>query len=144
LLSLSSALPEDAIIAGSLGYAYGISKEFENARAIYCRLQRMFEHHTPSCGYPLAMIAVALGREEEAIQWLQQSFMEECFHTLTLKTDPLFAVLRGNPGFERLVEQSQAASGQLAAHIFPEPPDFMKAESGRTPIPIALRQKAGG
>jgi tetratricopeptide (TPR) repeat protein len=117
----SYAHPEDAMITGSLGYACGVSGDGESALRTYRILLSILEQHGSGCGYPLAMIALALGREEEAVQWLEQGFLEQAFPTLTLSVDPLFAALRGNPRFDRLVRQTQTPVSALPLPpIFPE------------------------
>jgi len=106
--------PEDAMVAGSLGYAYGMSGDYQNAERTYELLLKMSLERISGYGYPLAMTALAIGRHQEAIEWLEQSFLEECFHMLTLRSDPIFTTLRGNPRFDRLVQQTQQPSSRVS------------------------------
>lgn len=117
----SYACPMDPMIAGSLGYAYGAAGDRDKALGAYLVLQKMIEQQICGCAYPLAVTAVALGREEEALNWLEQSFHEQAFATLTLGIDPLLAALRGNPRFDRLICMTQTSAPAIPlSPIFPE------------------------
>jgi tetratricopeptide (TPR) repeat protein len=114
----AAEFPENALIAGSLGYAYGTTGRYQDALHTYHLLQNMSERQIAGCAYPLAMAAAALGRNQEAIERLEQSCMEECFHALTLQIDPAFQSLRGDGGFERLLRQIRMPAANPSAPLF--------------------------
>ena len=68
-----------------------------------------------------AMVYLGLGDRNEALNWLEQSYQQKEFiNVSTIKDDPLFDPLHGDPRFERLVNQIM-------------PPDVIPA--GATSIP---------
>ncbi len=53
-----------------------------------------------------AMVYLGLGDRNEALNWLEQSYQQKEFiNVSTLKDDPLFDPLHGDPRFEKLVNQ---------------------------------------
>jgi hypothetical protein len=56
--------------------------------------------------YGCAMVYVGLGDKNETLNWLEQSYRQKEFIFLsTIKEDPLFDSLRGDPRFEKLVSK---------------------------------------
>jgi hypothetical protein len=52
------------------------------------------------------MVYVGLGDRNETLNWLEQSYRQKEFINLsTIKEDPLFDSLRGDPRFEILVKE---------------------------------------
>jgi hypothetical protein len=52
------------------------------------------------------MVYIGLGDKSETLNWLEQSYRQKEFINLsTIKEDPLFDSLRGDPRFEKLVSQ---------------------------------------
>jgi DNA-binding winged helix-turn-helix (wHTH) protein/tetratricopeptide (TPR) repeat protein len=82
-------------------------------------LNRLRELHETSQeyvpAYGIALIYLGLGDTNRAIEWLSKSFDERFIWLVYLNVDPVFDSLRGQPGFDRLIEQMQ----------FPNPSDSL-------------------
>ncbi|MFZ0632379.1 MAG: hypothetical protein WAM56_13890 [Acidobacteriaceae bacterium] len=63
-----------------------------------------------SSGYELARTCALLGRQEDAVRYLKATFQDHDYIVFGAISDPDFASLRGNPGFEEIRRQ-------LLAHI---------------------------
>jgi TolB-like protein/Tfp pilus assembly protein PilF len=72
---------------------------------------RMFEQakqlNSPDIwAFGCAMVYLGLGDRNEALNWLEQSYQQKEFiNVSTIKDDPLFDPLHGDPRFEKLVNQ---------------------------------------
>ena len=55
--------------------------------------------------FDMAVAAVALGREEEAVRYLELAAERKSFDVMSIGTEPLLGSLEDEPGFTRLVER---------------------------------------
>lgn len=74
-----------------------------------------------------AILAIARGRKEEAIEWLRQALDQREAGILSLGYDPIFSELRGDPRVQELV----ASTGVRTAGTCREPADLSpKGQAG--------------
>lgn len=87
----------------------GLAQEGEHGMLEAMRLvqQQAFDAGQAS-GFDLARTCTSLGRTDEAVIALKAAFANHDYMVMTLATDPSFAALRGNPGFEDLKHQVAA------------------------------------
>jgi hypothetical protein len=110
--------PQNYLLLGALGYAYGMAGEEPKARIKLEQLSQMTERARKSKSYPLALVLLGLREEQEAISWLEAAFEEGSLWSLGFRTDPMLRSLRGHPRFERLVSKIGAPN------LFGAPAEF--------------------
>lgn len=94
--------PQDQQLYGALGYAYAVAGEEAKARGVRTTLAHAAKSGMRSKGYPLALVCLALGEEQEALSWLEASYTEGALWSLGFQADPILRSLRAHPRFERL------------------------------------------
>ena len=60
------------------------------------------EHVSP---FILAVVHIALGERDAALDWLERAYSERLWLMCVLKTDPIFDDLRDNPRFNALLHR---------------------------------------
>jgi len=100
-----SAFPESRTLKGVLGYGYAISGQREKANLMLLTVQKINERKRRNCGYALALILIGLGRNHEAIPWLEASYAHGSMWSLGFRCDPILRPLRGEPRFEALLRK---------------------------------------
>src|ERR1700730_3071336 len=84
-----------------LGYTYAVWGRKTEAERILSELKR--EGRPGYVSYAIAEICAALGRNEEALRWLQRAYDERAAQMIGLKWD--FDSLRSDPRFQDLVRR---------------------------------------
>jgi len=93
----------NSALAASAGEAYRLSG-FQGF------LQSWLDHlakdpHAAERAYNGARIATLLGKNNEAVSWLQKAFTARGGQMLLLKCDPVFDPIRSDPGFQAIVKK---------------------------------------
>jgi len=98
-------LSRDFHVLGLLGHAYALRGNREKAFQLLKQLQDL-EQQSSDWNYGLALIYLALGDKNEALNRLEESYRSgEVGFTLNIKVDPMLDPLRGDPRFENLANQ---------------------------------------
>jgi tetratricopeptide (TPR) repeat protein len=98
-------LNDDPVALAFLGQAYARAGEKEEARNILARLTEAVKSRYVS-QYSFALVLVALGDKEAAIDALERSYRNgENADLSTIRVDPFMDDLRGHPRFEALAEK---------------------------------------
>jgi eukaryotic-like serine/threonine-protein kinase len=87
-----------------LGAAYARAGRLQRAKEILQEFQRV-QHDRYISSYDWAMLYAGFGKREETIAWLQKAYEERNGRLANLAVHPQFAFLRGERGFERLLER---------------------------------------
>jgi TolB-like protein/Tfp pilus assembly protein PilF len=99
-------LNNDPYSLAMLGQAYARNGQKEEARKVLARLndEAKSRYVAP---YAVALILVALGEKERALDELEQAYREGAgdYLLILIKVDPLLDDLRGNPRFEAIVQK---------------------------------------
>ncbi len=106
--------PQNETLYGALGYAYASAGNETQARNIRTRLARSTEAGMRNNGYPLALVCLALGEEQEAIASLETAYAGGSLWSLGFRTDPILHRLRGQPRFERLLSKIGAPDSRVS------------------------------
>ena len=85
-----------------LGEAYAVAGHRDEALKVLERLQELSKQRyvTP---YIVAGIYAALGKKEEALQWLNSAYGEHAAFMVLLKTESRFDYLRSDPHFQDIL-----------------------------------------
>jgi TolB-like protein/Tfp pilus assembly protein PilF len=104
-------LSDDPRVLAFIGRAEASTGRQGEARAILAKLTEMAKTRYVS-GYSFAVIHLALGERDQALDWLEKDAREQTgFEINFIKVDPYLDPLRGNPRFEKLV--SNVLSGSV-------------------------------
>jgi serine/threonine-protein kinase len=95
--------PQNHMLQGILGYAYGILGEESKAWKKHAYLAHCSETNRKSNGYALAIVSMGLGNSQEAIGWLETAYAEGTLWSLGIRSDPILRRFRGDARLERLV-----------------------------------------
>ncbi len=101
----ATSITDDPIPLGMLGLGYGVSGRRDDAQKILAKLRESrAQRFTPA--YSLALVCIGLGDQDEAINWLEESYRERDGNNIAaIRIDPSLARLHGNPRFEALAEK---------------------------------------
>ncbi len=92
------------LIQAALGYAYAVAGKRDKALQILAQLQTFPMNRDVSPFY-LAMIHAGLGDREQALKWLESACEERYNWLVWLRTEPMFASLRGEEMFIELARR---------------------------------------
>ncbi len=99
----STQLDDDPLPLGLLAAAKAKARDRPAALAILNRIQEIAkERYVPD--YSFALIHLALGQKDEALQWLQSSYAKQQPDLNWIRVDPDLRPLHGDPRFEALAE----------------------------------------
>jgi TolB-like protein/Tfp pilus assembly protein PilF len=100
----AASITDDPIPWAMLGLGYGVSGRRDDAQKILARLRESrAQRFTPA--YSLALVCIGLGDQDQAINWLEESYRERDGNNIAaIRIDPSLAPLHGNPRFEALAE----------------------------------------
>jgi TolB-like protein/DNA-binding winged helix-turn-helix (wHTH) protein len=97
-------LGDSAGILGHLGHVYAVSGRASEALAILRELQTRARKEQVGA-YEVAFIYAALGKTNEAFEWLDKAYRQYDAGLTYLKVDPNLDPLRSDPRFERLLKR---------------------------------------
>jgi TolB-like protein/Tfp pilus assembly protein PilF len=95
-------LPENTEILSFLSFAYAAAGKWEEAQEQLEYLDRRAEReYIPP--YHFAIIHTGLRNNDQAFHWLETAFEKRAVDLFTLKIEPMFDTLRGDPRFAELL-----------------------------------------
>jgi serine/threonine protein kinase/tetratricopeptide (TPR) repeat protein len=97
-------LNDDPFVLAFLGQAYARAGQRDEAQKILARLSEEAKSRYVH-GYSFALMYLALGDKERAIDEMERAYRERDANVVEIKVDPMLDDLRGNPRFEVLVNQ---------------------------------------
>jgi tetratricopeptide (TPR) repeat protein len=97
--------PKHQLHHGVLGYVYGITGQEAKARLKQEELTLWVENGRGKRGFPLALVYLGLGENQQAISLLEAAYEDGSIWSLAFRSDPILRSLRGRPAFESLVSK---------------------------------------
>jgi len=117
----ASELNDDPRVLAFVGHAEASMGRETEARAILGQLANATKTHYVS-GYSFAVIHLALGERDQALDWLEKDAREpDGFDINFIKVDPYLDPLRGDPRFEALVSKVLSRSAEQTAESSKQP-----------------------
>ena len=103
-LGLSYASIHHPIPIAVLGHVYALSGRRDDALNMLGVVEEMStsQYVAP---YWMAVIAIGLGKNDEALAWLEKAFREHDGSMVFLKVDPVFDSIRSDPRLIRLLKK---------------------------------------
>jgi hypothetical protein len=89
----------------------------DKAWAIYRNLEQMKARKKRTNAYGLALVALGMGRGEDAVEWLEVAYAEGALWSLGFRSDPLLGMLGGDPRYEMLLRKIGASTGMPAQSL---------------------------
>jgi hypothetical protein len=119
IFALASDHPQSLSLQCILAYDCALSGTLARAREIHAAVELMNAQKKRSNAYGMALIAMGLGNDLEAIRWLEISFAESSLWSLALGSDPILNPLRDDPRFQALLRRCgvQAGTSTNARHL---------------------------
>ena len=108
-------LDDDPFVLALLGQAYAKVGQRDEALKILAQLPQIAAHrYVPS--YSFALLHMALGDKDKAIEWLERSYHDGAgLDVIFLKVDPMLDPLQKEPRFQALVQKVFAPKEAAAA-----------------------------
>jgi len=108
-------LDDDPFVLALLGQAYAKVGQRDEALKILAQLPQIAAHrYVPS--YSFALLHMALGEKDQAIEWLERSYHDGAgLDIIFLKVDPMLDPLQKEPRFQALVQKVFAPKEAAAA-----------------------------
>jgi len=96
--------PDSTLRVTEMAYAYARAGKSAEARAFLRKLEeRSKRGYVPA--YDLAVVHLALGEKEAALQWLQRAYDEHDWALMVVAVEPRLDPLRSDPRFQGLVRK---------------------------------------
>jgi hypothetical protein len=102
--------PQNLLLHGVLGYAYGQAGRDVKAQDKHAELVNRANNSRKNKAYPLALVCLGLREELEAISCLEKAFEEGSLWSFGFRSDPMLCGLKGQPQFEKLLLKIGAPS----------------------------------
>lgn len=96
--------PRSPLVHAALGRTLALSGKTSEALRILEELKDLARKRYVS-PFELASLHFALGQADEGFEWLAKAFQDRCFEVISLRVDPRWESLRGNPRFHKLFDQ---------------------------------------
>ena len=93
--------PRSPFVQAALGRTLALSGRQPEALRILDELLSMAERRYVS-PFELAALHFALGQADKGFTWLTKAFQDRCFDLISLRVDPRWQSLKGNPEFQQL------------------------------------------
>jgi tetratricopeptide (TPR) repeat protein len=99
----ASVIEKTAVLSGFLGYAYAMAGEKEALEILRDLLEKSKHNYVPP--YSLALIYTGLGKQDEALEWLEKAFVERSHWRGWLNVTPELDSLRSDSRFTELLQR---------------------------------------
>jgi TolB-like protein/Tfp pilus assembly protein PilF len=99
----ASLIEKTAVLSGFLGYAYAMAGEKEALEILRDLLEKSKHNYVPP--YSLALIYTGLGKQDEALEWLEKAFVERSHWRGWLNVTPELDSLRSDSRFTELLQR---------------------------------------
>lgn len=103
-LKMVGFAPDDPGVLALLAHEYAVSGDQGAARKIEARLEKMRGQRYVAALY-IGLIWTGLEDKDQAFQWLNKAYDEDCEYLVYLPTEPMADPLRSDPRFAQLLQK---------------------------------------
>jgi len=96
-------IEKTSVLSGFLGYAYAMAGKKEALKILHDLLEEAKQDYVPP--YSIALIYTGLGKQDEALEWLEKAFVEHSHWRGWLALTPELDSLRSDPRFTELLRR---------------------------------------
>jgi TolB-like protein/Tfp pilus assembly protein PilF len=111
LQKAASVSPADPQVPAFLGYVYAKSGRKQDAERVLKELKAESQHRYVS-GFFVAVVCIGLGKNEEALQWLERADQQNDYQLSWISVEPVFDPLRSDPRFAALMRRADPPQSQ--------------------------------
>jgi tetratricopeptide (TPR) repeat protein len=94
---------------GEMGWAYGLAGRQKEAEEMLAKVEAELARHEGLNQYPLLVINIGLGRTDEAFACLEFEYRGRATSLTSLKVNPIYDTLRGDPRYLELMRRVHLA-----------------------------------
>jgi TolB-like protein/DNA-binding winged helix-turn-helix (wHTH) protein/Tfp pilus assembly protein PilF len=105
LKKAASVSPGDPWVRADLGYVYAKLGRKSDAEKVLKELRAESQNRYVS-GFMVSRVCIGLGKNEEALQWLERAYQQKDYQLSWIGVDPVFDPLRSDPRFADLVRRA--------------------------------------
>jgi serine/threonine-protein kinase len=87
------------LLRGILGYALALNGKIQQANEVLDAITRAVDSRRSADPYAVALILIALGEKQDAVQWLERSYRRGSLWSLGFSSDPILQSLRDEPSY---------------------------------------------
>jgi serine/threonine-protein kinase len=119
IAALASNYPQSPTLKCALAYQWALSGKPGRAREIRAAVELMNPQKKRGNAYGMALMAMGLGNDLEAVRWLEASYAEGSLWSLALCSDPILNPVREDLRFQALMRKCgvQAGSSAYTGHL---------------------------
>ena len=97
--------PTNTVLQASLGHALALAGETSEAEALLSGMEMMAKDGRYVPALNRAMILLGLGRDDEALEWLERAYEERSSWLVSARVDPTFDSVRDQRRFQAMLER---------------------------------------
>jgi serine/threonine-protein kinase len=109
--ALAAEYPQSLTLQCILGYENALFGKSARVREIRAAVEPMNARKKRSNAYGMALMAMGIGNDTEAIRWLEAAYAEGSLWSLGFRSDPILVPLREDPRFQALLRRCGAQAG---------------------------------
>jgi len=99
----ASRIEKTPVLSGFLGYTYAMAGKKEALEILHDLLEESKQNYVPP--YSIALVYTGLGKQNEALEWLQKAFVEHSHWRGWLSLTPELDSLSSHPQFTKLLRR---------------------------------------
>jgi predicted Zn-dependent protease len=115
LEAMLAASPNNDIVQGVLGYAYGMANEDRKARKLLDAMTNFGTRATRCVPYAIALILIGLNERQKAVEWLEKSYRNGSLWSLGFGSDPILETLSNDPNYRMFLSRAGYPSSMRAS-----------------------------
>lgn len=106
--------PDQAMLYGALGYAYGLNGQCGKATEILNTMTHPGAHSMKDEFYAIGLVLLGLNRKQEAVNSFQKTYRDGLLWSLGFRSDPILATLQDDPHYQTFMSRVTFPDPEIA------------------------------